>query len=117
MKLAQIILFTRDIARLQAFYSGLFGFPPLSVEDGWVRLDAGGAVLALHAIPPHVAADDTGERDDASIKVCFHVDDVDATRATLVAAGIRMRKVHRYQDIVFCDGLDPDGNVFQITTR
>jgi hypothetical protein len=47
----------------------------------------------------------------------FHVDDVDAARVALVVAGVRMRDVHRYSGFAFCDGIDPEGNVFQITTR
>jgi hypothetical protein len=38
-------------------------------------------------------------------------------RARLVAAGVVMRDIHRYSDVAFCDGVDPEGNVFQLTTR
>lgn len=35
----------------------------------------------------------------------------------LVALGVAMRESHRYGDASFCDGVDPEGNVFQLTTR
>lgn len=116
--MAQTILFVDDVPRMQAFYAGMLGLAVLSAEPGWVQLDAGGVVFALHAIRPGPArAEPPPERVDAHTKLCFHVDDVDATRAAFVAAGVRMRDAHRYGGVVFCDGIDPEGNVFQITTR
>jgi catechol 2,3-dioxygenase-like lactoylglutathione lyase family enzyme len=116
--MAQAIIFVEDVARMQAFYQGTLGLSVITAEPGWVRLDAGGFVLALHAIPagPRLPQPPP-ERIDSCIKLCFQVDDVDAARATLVAAGVRMREARRYGDVAFCDGIDPEGNVFQITTR
>jgi catechol-2,3-dioxygenase len=48
--MAQTIVFVVDVARMQAFYQGTLGLPLITAEPGWVRLDAGGVVLALHAI-------------------------------------------------------------------
>lgn len=120
MRMAQTILFVEDVPRMQAFYQGALGLAVLSEEPGWVQLDAGGVVFALHAIRPGPTSKRTeppAERVDASTKLCFHVEDIEAARAALVAAGTRMRQVNRYGDIAFCDGIDPEGNIFQITTR
>jgi catechol 2,3-dioxygenase-like lactoylglutathione lyase family enzyme len=118
MQLAQAILFVHDAAAMQAFYESL-GLRVLdgSAADGFVRLSdpTGGAILALHhtkAIGPN-----TEPRTDTAVKLCFHVTDVDAERAVLVARSIRMRDTHRFGAIVFCDGIDPEGDVFQLTTR
>ena len=92
VRLAQLILFTGD-------------------------LDAGGVVLALHALRNEPAVIAPVPREASYWKPCFHADDVEATRAALVAAGATMRDIHRFDDVVLCDGCDPDGNVFQITTR
>jgi catechol 2,3-dioxygenase-like lactoylglutathione lyase family enzyme len=118
MRLAQTIIFVEDVARMQAFYQGTLGLPVITAEPGWVRLDAGGVVLGLHAIKagPKLPGPPP-ERVDANVKLCFHVDDILGERAALVAAGVRMREVHRFGDAAFCDGIDPEGNVFQITTR
>jgi catechol 2,3-dioxygenase-like lactoylglutathione lyase family enzyme len=116
--MAQTIVFVEDVARMQAFYQGVLGLPAITAEPGWVRLDAGGVVLALHAIKPGPRQPESPpERVDSSIKLCFHVDDIDGARAGLVAAGVKVREVHRYGEVAFCDGIDPEGNVFQITTR
>ncbi len=117
MQVAQIVLFTRDVPRLQAFYGGILDMPVISAEQGWVRLDAG-VVLALHAIPAHIPLEpDDRERSDVPVKICFYVDDVAEVRAKLLAANVAMRELRSYAGIDFCDGLDPDGNVFQITGR
>jgi catechol 2,3-dioxygenase-like lactoylglutathione lyase family enzyme len=116
--MAQTIVFVEDVARMQAFYQGTLGLPVITAEPGWVRLDAGGVVLALHAIKAGPGLPEPPpERVDSCVKLCFHVDDLDAARAALVAAGVRMREPHRYGGVAFCDGIDPEGNVFQITTR
>lgn len=118
MHLVQAILFVADLARALAFYRDTLGLPVVAEEPGWVRLDAGGPVLALHALTHRAdATSPAAPREDSHLKLCFHADDVDAERARLVAAGVAMRAVHRYGDVAFCDGIDPEGNVFQITTR
>ncbi|HET9989885.1 MAG TPA: VOC family protein [Kofleriaceae bacterium] len=118
MKLGQAMIFVNDTGRMQAFYEAL-GLHVIDGDaaDGFVRLadPAGGAILALHATK---AADPGGPpRVDTAIKLCFQIDDVDRERAVLVARGVTMRDVHRFESIEFCDGIDPEGNIFQITTR
>lgn len=118
MQLSQIILFVHDAPRMQAFYAQLgLTVADGSAADGFVRLrdPSGGAVLALHftkAIGPP-----TGPRTETAMKPCFHVDDIDAARGALVADGTHMRDIHRFEGIAFCDGIDPEGNIFQLTTR
>jgi len=118
VQLSQLILFVHDTARVMAFYSQL----GLVVVDGdaasgFVRLrdPSGGAVLGLHytrAIGPPA-----GPRVDTAMKPGFHVDDIEAARAALIACGATMRDIHRFETIAFCDGVDPEGNIFQLTTR
>jgi catechol 2,3-dioxygenase-like lactoylglutathione lyase family enzyme len=118
MRLSMVILFVKDVPRVQRFYEGTLGLTVAAAEEGFVQLDAGGSLLALHALPqePEVP-DPPPPREDSWIKLCFHVDDVPAMRAKLVAAGVTMREVHTWSNISFCDGVDPEGNIFQITTR
>jgi catechol 2,3-dioxygenase-like lactoylglutathione lyase family enzyme len=118
MRMAQTIVFVEDVARMQAFYQGTLGLPVITAEPGWVRLDAGGVVLALHAIKPGPQRPGPPpERLDSYLKLCFHVDDIDSARAALVATGVTMRELHHHGGAAFCDGVDPEGNIFQITTR
>lgn len=118
MKLGQAMVFVHDAAKMQAFYEGL----GLRVVDGdaasgFVRLadPGGGAVLALHAteaIGPGGPA-----RSDVPTKLCFEVDDAEREREALVARGVAMRDLQRWEGLAFCDGVDPEGNIFQIATR
>lgn len=118
MKLGQAMVFVHDAARMQAFYASL-GMQVVDGDaaSGFVRLadPAGGAVLAIHATK--AAGAGGAPRVDTWIKLCFLVDDVDREREALVGRGVTMREIHRWEGIAFCDGVDPEGNIFQITTR
>jgi predicted enzyme related to lactoylglutathione lyase len=114
MRLAQAILFANDLGVMKAFYRDAFGLTILEDDPGYVRLDSGGAVLMLHKLgePPSPTP-----RCDSFIKLCFKSDDVPAARAALVARGVAMRDLHHFGAVTLCDGVDPEGNIFQITTR
>ena len=120
MQLVQAIIYVDDVERMRDFYVDLFDLRVIHHEPGWIRLDSGGSILALHAIRrPEGAsrpATPPAPRADTPIKLCFHVDNLDDARARLVAAGVVMREIHRYDAVDFCDGIDPEGNVFQLTT-
>lgn len=120
MRLAQALLYVTDLPRMEAFYAGELGLPLRAREPGFVQLGADGGVLALHVIPPAYAPAITTPpvaREDGTIKLGFDVDDVAAVRARLVAAGHAMREPWRHVDLLVCDGLDPEGNVFQLRSR
>jgi len=122
MRLARVILFAKDLPRLRTFYQDALGLPALGTHgtDTWFELDAGTAALALHAIPEVHAAgivitDPPKRRSSAVTKLAFYVDDVEQARATLVARGVAMGDLVRWDQRAFCDGVDPEGNVFQIS--
>jgi hypothetical protein len=85
-----------------------------------VRVDAGGATLGPHAVPESIAGgiaidDPPRARAETPIKLAFHADDPEAEHARLTALGVPMREMRRFGALVRCDGVDPEGNVFQIT--
>jgi predicted enzyme related to lactoylglutathione lyase len=117
MRLGQLIIFTGDVPRLAAFYRDVLGLAELENETGWCVLDAGGVKLALHGIPKDVAgpvADPPLKREDSYFKPTFVVDDLDVTLAKLAAHGIAMSSPQTYGPRTFSDGMDPEGNVFQV---
>jgi predicted enzyme related to lactoylglutathione lyase len=117
VKLGQLILFTGDVCRLADFYRDVLGLAELETEPGWCVLDAGGVKLALHSIPPEVAgavSTPPAKREDSYWKPTFLIDDLDATLARLAAHGVAMSAPRTFGTRTFSDGMDPDGNVFQL---
>ena len=118
MEIARAILFVKDLPRMTAFYRDVLGFTVTSGSAGWIEFDAGPVALALHAIPAAIAAGIVIEtparvREQAPVKLSLAVADVAAERTRLVAAGVVMREVRSWG----CDGVDPEGNVFQLIAR
>lgn len=115
MKLSvrRVTLFVKDVQTTGAFYRDVLGLAPKPTPDdprSWLEFDAGACSIALHAggLP------NTSRR---APKIGFYVSDVNATRAILVARGVKMGRVQSSDFHQFCDGKDPEGNVFSITSR
>jgi len=118
MEMIRAIIFAKDLKRMTAFYRDGLGLRVVTEDpaSGWVELDAGGVSLALHGIPPEIAAtidvtDPPRPRGDTPIKLVFRPPDPDAARARLTALGAVMSEPRPWGA---CDGLDPEGNVFQL---
>ena len=119
MQIQGIVIFAKDVARMSRFYGEVLGLPRIVETEtaGWVEFRAGGATLALHAIPQEIAdtihlTEPPEPRMDTPLKVIFRVSDVAAERDRLVEQGVLMLPMRPWDA---CDGLDPEGNVFQIT--
>jgi catechol 2,3-dioxygenase-like lactoylglutathione lyase family enzyme len=117
MRLKCAMIFVKDLDRMAEFYGQTLGLKPRAETrtDAWVEFDAGNATLALHAIPPHLAdrieiSSPPQVREKNPTKIVFAVEDVQSERARLEALGVTM--VLRPWGT--CDGVDPEGNVFQI---
>ncbi len=118
MRLGRAILFAKDFDSMLNFYRDSLGLQLVEGQGsaGWAEFDAGGARLALHAIPSEVArgitlASPPRPREETPIKLVFVVSDVPTERARLISLGVRMSDVRSWGG---CDGVDPEGNVFQI---
>jgi hypothetical protein len=112
MKLSRIILFTADVERLAGFYKSAFWLEEKGVANSeWAELDAGGCNLAFHKI------DEESRLRDDWIKPVFGTADVPSEKQRLEELGVEMSEVVTFGDIQLCDGRDPDGNWFQISSR
>lgn len=121
MELRQAMIFAKDMAVMTAFYRDGLGLRMrLDRSRGdWVEFEAGGSLLALHAIPPEIAKDidiksPPERRSETPIKLIFETDDLDGARAHLTRHGAVMDQPRSRGS---CDGLDPEGNVFSIVAR
>jgi len=117
-RIGRVILFVRNLEIMVSFYRECLGLTLTEgVEtSGWAEFEVDGTRLALHAIPGDVARHITIEtparpREETPIKLVFVVSDVAAERSRLASLGVRMSEVRPWGG---CDGIDPEGNVFQI---
>ena len=99
------------------FYGNVLGLAPIEETriDSWVEFDAGGARLALHAIPDPLASrieisSPPRAREENPVKLAFLVDDVEREQARMAALGIELVR----KPWGACEGVDPEGNIFQI---
>jgi predicted enzyme related to lactoylglutathione lyase len=118
MKLQLAMVFAKDIARMTAFYQEGLGLTvvPEKSSEGCVVFDAEGALFALHAIPAAIArdieiTDPPQERTDTPIKLVFQTADMEGVCARLVNLGA---KLFPPRSSGSRDGIDPEGNVFQL---
>jgi catechol 2,3-dioxygenase-like lactoylglutathione lyase family enzyme len=109
LQLRRVILFTRDVPALTAFYRDVIGLAVLpGAEDGWVELEAGGCRIALHK---------SGANIPGTTKLAFGAQDVAATREQLLARGAKFGPLRRSGPLELCNGSDPDGNELQLSNR
>ena len=115
MRLQCSMLYAQDFPRMKEFYMKLLGAEPLNTQwtDSWALFETG---FALHAIPTgHVSnAGPASVRENLPMKLIFTVDDVPAERERLEGMGVSMLPRSWQQPSESCDGVDPEGNVFQI---
>ncbi len=112
MELTRVIIFTGDVKLLADFYTAHFGLTPIGEPDeGWTELKAGGCNLAFHKFSEQLDGGDNG------IKFVFGTPDVAAEKERLEGLGIKMTEIFHFGEIQMCDGQDPDGNRFQISSR
>ncbi|MGD9562698.1 MAG: VOC family protein [Pyrinomonadaceae bacterium] len=110
--MSRTIVFTPDVKRLADFYQMCFGLEPIGeADETWTELNAGGCNIAFHKIDEH------SEIRDGWIKLVFGSGNVDNDKLRLEGLGAEMSAVVKFGDIELCDGRDPDGNWFQISSR
>ena len=107
-----MIIFTHDVTRLCEFYRSNFGLENIGEPDrDWAELKSGKSNIAFHKYGEVV------EGRGGWIKIVFGSKDVAAERKKLIEHGIEMSEIVEFGDIHLCDGRDPDGNPFQISSR
>lgn len=119
-EVSRIILFVDDIEEMSAFYGGVLGLDKLpGGSEGFVCFAAGRCEICLHVLPDQYRSEggEYPKREDTYVKFVFRSDDVERDRKYLIENGLRMNEIVRYGEIDLCDGADPEGNIFQISSR
>jgi hypothetical protein len=109
----RLIVFVSNVEASAAFYQKAFDFVPLpsaSPSSEWLELETGGATIAFHK----AKGEGSGSGD---VKLVFYAEDVPGAVADLKSRGIAMGKIQTFEDLVFCDGKDPNGHRFQVSNR
>ena len=119
LQLSSIILFCFNIQKMKVFYEDILGFEILETSgDNWIVLDSGPFRLCLHQIGQEylTEGDDTQAEDTVTKFVLTTDDNLHDLRTYLLNNGVRMKEVMTWKgyDYAFCDGQDPEGNVFQL---
>ena len=119
MNAHHIAIYTRDLVRLEAFYTQVLGFPVARRWDaaGIVFVDAGGMWIEL----TRQDAPDDGTRPRALDQgvglnhIALRVDDVDRSFQQFVGLGVRaLAAPADYQGVRVAFLADPDGNVLEL---
>lgn len=123
MRLAGAMIYVRDLARMKDFYQEMLGTQPLNTEWMDIRalFDAGGTRFALHAIPTEIAqtvevSSPAKARESSPMKLIFAVDSVPEERKRLEAMGIKTLQQPWQKTSEVCEGVGPEGNIFQISS-
>src|ERR1051325_10620190 len=112
MNLSRLIIFTPDVKRLAEFYASTFGLSRVGDEDEeWMELSAGGCSIAFHR------SSEPSTTRDGWTKLVFGSKSVAAEKDRLWGLGVETSEIVAFGDIQLCDGRDPDGNYFQISSR
>ncbi|HTR60856.1 MAG TPA: VOC family protein [Candidatus Binataceae bacterium] len=108
-ELKRIVLFTLRMPQMAAFYRDVLGLRQIADDPGWKEFAAGGCNVALH--------NGTSEVGGRPPKMSFYASNVAAARELLIKRGAKMGKVRSGAGIDLCEGKDPDGNPFQLSSR
>jgi len=105
--------------RMAAFYEVSLGLKPIQETrmDTWVEFDTGGSCFSLHAIPATIASQievpsPPQPRESSPVKLFFEAEDLEmeVSRLTTLGVPVLQRPWGTF------DGIDPEGNIFQITS-
>ena len=119
---AGAVLYAANAVRLGAFYAALGGFDVLHADDKYTHLRLASFDLVVMTTEESRAAgalltQPPARRNDAAFKPVFYVTDLAAARARVSALGGRLNPSSnewRFDDFTVCDGLDIEGNLFQL---
>lgn len=112
--LGTIIIYARDMKKTALFYSRHFGFETTGeVVEGLIELRStvGGAGILIHQAAKSV------KLGQVTVKLSFHVQDIEAFSAKAAAEGLVFGPAHQANGYRFANAKDPDGNSISISSR
>lgn len=114
----RLILYTKDVEDLKNFYQQHFNFLLVEeIKSEWVVLMAGQIQLAFHRVGKEYQGFNTTHVKHNNAKIVFTLqEDIYLLRAKLINHKVVMQEVKSYPGFryLLCDGVDPEGNIFQL---
>lgn len=121
IKLDTIIFYVRDVKKLQNFYVENFNLKTIEQDEIWVLLNAGSINIGLHKIgDQYLEKINLYQEFDNNTKIVFEIDlDIETARNELISRNVEMREIKTFENYNYwlCDGIDPEGNVFQLRAK
>jgi predicted enzyme related to lactoylglutathione lyase len=116
------VIYAKDYRELARFYEQVAGLTPREVEKEYVLLEAPSFQLVILQIPHRIAATITidkppQKRERTPIKLVLNVNSIENARQTAKLLGGELNGVDKewsFRGIKRCDGIDSEGNVFQL---
>jgi hypothetical protein len=116
------VIYAKDYRALAGFYERVAGLVPGESDQEYVLLEAPSFQLVVLQIPASIAERITLEspprkRETTPIKLFLNVASIDQARHRARDLGGDMNDADKewsFRGIKRCDGVDPEGNVFQV---
>jgi predicted enzyme related to lactoylglutathione lyase len=116
------VIYAKDYRALAGFYEHVGGLTQREADDEYVLLEAPSFQLVILQIPERIAANITIEkpprkRENTPIKLFLNVSSIQNARQTAKELGGDLNgaeKEWKFHGVKRCDGIDPEGNVFQL---
>jgi lactoylglutathione lyase len=119
MKVGHVVLYVQDAERCRRFWVEQVGMVERKRQEaaGFVIVQVGfpGQGFALELVPREMMKDNPDGLDLATPSMCFHADDLPATRARMVAAGVQATEVGEHFGMANFAFSDPEGRWFAVT--
>ena len=116
------VIYAKDYRALANFYEQVAELTQREVDAEYVLLEGGGFQLVILQIPERIAVHITIEkpprrRENTPIKLILNVSSLEKARQTVRELGGELNgteKEWEFHGVRRCDGVDPEGNVFQL---
>ena len=116
------VIYAKDYRVLASFYEHVAGLKRGEADEEYVLLEAPSFQLVILQIPERIAANVTIEkpprkRENTPIKLILNVTSIEQARLAARAIGGELNgeeKEWKFHGVKRCDGMDPEGNVFQL---
>ena len=116
------VIYAKDYRALASFYEHVAGMTQREADEEYVLLEVPSFQLVILQIPERIAANITidkppRKRENTPIKLFLNVSSIENARQTAKRLGGELNgadKEWKFNGVKRCDGMDPEGNVFQL---